>query len=185
MEILLVLALCIAAVLFFAVSKKSEKPRQPQPRIDYAQQLTAVTRPGGTLRKKPIMRDDEFQLFRAAMTVTGQPMPSGFYVFPQVSLGEIMQNDPASGSEGQDAYNAINCKRCDLLLTDRRGFPVAVLEYQGSGHGIGSTAGQRDDIKRQALERAGVRYREVREGTTPDEMRQIIRQLLTVAAPGV
>jgi hypothetical protein len=72
-----------------------------------------------------------------------------------------------------------------LLLTDRRGFPVAVLEYQGSGHGIGSTAGQRDDIKRQALERAGVRYREVRVGTTPDEMQQIIRQLLTVAAPGV
>jgi Protein of unknown function (DUF2726) len=112
-----------------------------------------------------------------------QPMPSGFYVFPQVSLGEIMQNDPASGSEGQDAYNAINCKRCDLLLTDRRGFPVAVLEYQGSGHGIGSTAGQHDDIKRQALERAGVRYREIREGTTPDEMQRIIRQLLTDAAP--
>jgi hypothetical protein len=108
METLLVLVLCIAAAAFFAFSKKSQKPPQPPRRIDYAQQLTAVKRPGETLRKKPIMGDGEFQLFRAAMTVTGQPMPSGSYVFPQVSLGEIIQNDPASGSEGQDAYNAIN-----------------------------------------------------------------------------
>jgi hypothetical protein len=71
----------------------------------------------------------------------------------------------------------------DLLLADRSGNPVAVLEYQGSGHGIGGTAGQRDDIKRQALERAGVRYREIADGTPQDEMQQIIRQLLTVAGP--
>jgi hypothetical protein len=72
------------------------------------------------------------------------------------------------------ATHAINSKRCDLLLADRRGMPVAVLEYQGSGHGIGGTAGQRDDIKRQALKRAGVRYREIHAGTTPDEMQRII-----------
>jgi hypothetical protein len=100
----------------------------------------------------------EYQLFCSAMKVTGQPMPCGqypFYVFPQVSLGEII------GSEARDAYNAINSKRCDLLLADRRGNPVAVLECQGSGHGIGGTAKQRDDGKRRALERAGVSYVEI------------------------
>jgi hypothetical protein len=34
--------------------------------------------------------------FRAAMTVTGQPMPRGFHVFPEVSPGEIIRTD---GSE--------------------------------------------------------------------------------------
>jgi hypothetical protein len=133
------------------------------------------------------MRGGEFQLFRAAMKVTEQSMPRGhysFYVFPQVNLGEILGTDSANRGAAKEAYDAIECKRCDLLLADRRGMPVVVLEYQGSGHFIDRTAGQRDDIKRQALERAGVRYREVREGTTPDEMQQII-QLLTVAVPGV
>jgi hypothetical protein len=40
------------------------------------------------------------------MTVTAQPMPSGqypFYVFPQVSLGEILRTEPANGSEADDA----------------------------------------------------------------------------------
>jgi hypothetical protein len=66
-----------------------------------------------------------------------------------------------------------------------QGLPGRRSRISGHGHGIGSTAGQHDDIKRQALERAGVRYREIREDATPDEMQQIIRQLLTVAAPGV
>jgi Protein of unknown function (DUF2726) len=110
------------------------------------------------------------------MTVIGQPKPRGFYVFSQVSLGEVI------GSEADDAYRAINSKRCDLLLTDLKRIPVAVLEYQGSGHDIGGTAGPRDEVKRIALQRAGVRYVAIREGATRDEMQQIIRQLLP---PGV
>ena len=189
MEILLVLALCTAAAVFFAAMRLSKKRQKRPPRFDpaehYAQQVTAVIRQEVTFRRCPIMGRGEFELFRAAMTVTGQPMPSGFYVFPQVSLGEILRTDPANGIEADAAYRAINSKRCDLLLTDRSGTPVAVLEYQGSGHGIGSTAGQRDDIKRRALERAGVRYVEIREGTTPHAIQRIIRELLTVAAPEV
>jgi hypothetical protein len=56
-------------------------------------------------------------------------------------------------------------------------------KYQGSGHFIDRTAGQRDDVKREALERAGVRYVEIPDGTTPDEMQRIIRHRLTVVAP--
>jgi hypothetical protein len=47
MEILLVLALCIAAAVFFAVklfSKKSQKPPQPPSRIDISQAQAALTR---------------------------------------------------------------------------------------------------------------------------------------------
>jgi hypothetical protein len=141
-----------------------------------------MKRPGVKFWKKQIMRGGEYDLFRAARMVTGQPMPCGqypFHVFPQVILGEIL------GTEARKDYLNINGKRCDLLLTDRKGFPVAVLEYQGSGHDIDGTAEQRDDVKRLALEGAGVCFREIPKGTTQDEMQQIIRQLLTDAAPGV
>jgi hypothetical protein len=53
-----------------------------------------------------------------------------------------------------------------------------VLEYQGAGHNIDGTARRRDEIKKTALERAGVRYVEIIDSTTSVEMRQIIRQLL-------
>jgi hypothetical protein len=187
METLLVVALCVVA-LFVAVKLFAGK--KPPTRIDlppaehYAQQITAVMQREVTFRKSRIMGHGEYELFRAALSVTGQPMPRGqypFHVFPQVSLGQIIHTDPANGREADNAYRAINSKRCDLLLADRNGTPIAVLEYQGSGHGIGGTAGQRDDIKRRALERAGVRYIEIHQGAAPDEMERIIRNLLTPA----
>jgi hypothetical protein len=96
-------------------------------------------------------------------------------VFPQLSLGEVI------GSEADDAYHSINSRRCDLLLTDGNRIPIAALEYQGSGHDIDGNAEQRDEVKRQALQREGVRYVAIREGHT-GRMQQIIRQLLP---PGV
>jgi hypothetical protein len=109
------------------------------------------------------MNGGEYQLFRAAMGVTCQPPPSGafpFYVFPQVSLGQIIGTEGARDWEADQAHRAINSKRCDLLIADRNGNPIAVLEYQGAGHDIGGTAKRRDEIKRIALERArGTLYR--------------------------
>jgi hypothetical protein len=121
------------------------------------------------------MRDGEYKLFCAAMTVTGQRMPSGdypYHVFPQVSLGEIL------GTEAREDHRKINSKRCDLVLIDHNGFAVAALEYQGSGHDIDGAAEERDDVKREVLKRAGVRYRQIPKSTTPVEMQQIIRELL-------
>ena len=124
----------------------------------------------------------EHELFRAALSVTRQPMPSGtfpFYVFPQVSLGQIIRTSAPDEWQADHAHRAINSKRCDLLIADRNGNPVAVLEYQGSGHDVGGTAKRRDEIKRIALERAGVRFIEIQDGTPQAEIQQIIRQLLT------
>ena len=111
MEILLFLALCIiAAALFFAAKLYARKKRQPPPRIDlppaehYAQQFSAVTGQGVTFRKSRIMGRGEYELFRAALTVTGQPMPRGeypFYVFPQVSLGQITSHRPGDRQGGR------------------------------------------------------------------------------------
>lgn len=54
----------------------------------------------------------------------------------------------------------INSKRADFLVVDREGWPVAVIEYQGSGHYQGN-AQERDAVKRTVLPRAGIRYIEV------------------------
>ena len=128
------------------------------------------------------MNRGEYELFRAAMGVTRQPFPTGsfpYFVFPQVSLGQIIGTEGARDLEADETHRAINSKRCDLLIADRNGNPVAVLEYQGSGHDIGGTATRRDEIKRIALERAGVRFIEIKDGTTQAEIERTIRALLT------
>jgi hypothetical protein len=64
------------------------------------------------------------------------------------------------------------------LIADRDGHPIVVLEYQGSGHDLDGTAMRRDEIKRIALERAGVRFIEIKDGTAPAEIQRTIRDLL-------
>lgn len=143
-------------------------------------QFEAVMREQVTFSKSRVMGSrGEYELFRAALTVTGQPLPKGYYAFPQVSLGQIIRTLAQNEWAADQAHRAINSKRCDLLLADRNGIPIAVLEFQGAGHDIGGTARKRDTIKRIALERAGVRYVEITEGTTQAEMQQTIRDLLT------
>jgi hypothetical protein len=179
---LIIGAICIAVAIYVAARLLSRRPPAWQsPAQHYAQQLTAVTEQQVTYRKSRVMGRGEFNLFTSAMSVTGQPLPRGdypFYVFPQVALGQILRTEPASGAAADAAYRAINSKRCDLLLADRSGLPVAVLEFQGSGHYVGDTAQQRDEIKRRALERAGIRYVEIHAGDTPQQMQRVIRQVL-------
>jgi hypothetical protein len=147
----------------------------------YDRQLEAVIRQQVTFRRRKVMNGGEYQLFRAAMGVTRQPLPGGafpFYVFPQVSLGQIIGTQEPGRADDDEAFRAINSKRCDLLIADRNGLPLAVLEYQGSGHNIGGTATRRDEIKRIALSRAGVQFVEIKDGTASGEIDRIIRELL-------
>jgi Protein of unknown function (DUF2726) len=120
-------------------------------------------------------------MFYAALKVTQQPVPDRrhpFYVFPQVSLGQIIKANAPWDWQAEMAHRAINSKRCDLLIADRRGNPVAVLEYQGAAHNLGGTAEVRDTIKRIALEGAGIRFVEIDDGTSAAAMRQIIQRTL-------
>jgi Protein of unknown function (DUF2726) len=169
-----------AAPPFVATPAPLPKTAEQERAEHLDRQLEAVIREQVTFRRRKIMNRGEYELFRAAMGVTRQPFPTGpfpFYVFPQVSLGQIIGTDGAELAKANEAYRAINSKRCDLLIADRRGNPVAVLEYQGSGHNIGGTAERRDEIKRIALERAGVRFIEIQDGTPATEIQQTIRRL--------
>jgi len=72
-----------------------------------------------------------------------------YMVFSQVSLGEILK------TPNKEGYRAVNSKRVDFLLCDKKFNPVAAIEYQGSGHYKGNSK-VRDEIKRIALEDAGI-----------------------------
>ena len=148
-------------------------------------QLEAVIGVQVSFYRRRVMNRGEYDLFRAAIGVTGQKPAGGefpFYVFPQVSLGQIIGTQEAGKPESDAAHRAINSKRCDFLIADRNGWPIAVLEYQGSGHNISGTAERRDRIKQIALERAGVRYVEIMDGASQAEIQQTIRDLLRTQA---
>jgi len=111
---------------------------------------------GADFQRRRLMSPKEAQVFKAAEAVV-KTLDLKWRVMAQVSLGEIL------ASSDKRAYAAINSKRVDILLISSSGEPVAAIEYQGSGHYLG-TAAARDAVKREALRRAGVAYIEVTPG---------------------
>ena len=138
---------------------RTEAVRTPPSRSDRgvpdaAEQLRTVM--SAAFQRQRLMSVDEARVFRTAEAVV-QRLDLKWRVMAQVSLGEVLSTrDPA-------AYAAINSKRVDILLISGSGHPVAAVEYQGSGHYLG-TAAARDAVKKEALRRAGVAWIEV----TPD-----------------
>lgn len=118
---------------------------------DYANQKRFVSRARFFL--KPLMNKREFWLY-VKLDTWVRRADKGFRLFAQVPLGEVL------GCENDLAFRSINSKRCDFLVVDRIGRPVAVVEYHGVGHFQGR-ARERDEIKRIALANAGVPLVEV------------------------
>ncbi len=118
--------------------------------------------------KKRLMSKDEAQVFLSLeREVKARALP--WRVMAQVSLGEIIR------SPDRQAHAAINSKRVDLLVIAANGEPLAAVEFQGSGHYLG-TAAARDAVKREALRRAGVAFIEVTPAhTTLDIGREVER----------
>ena len=83
---------------------------------------------------------------------------SSFRCFVQVSCGEILKNVHS------ERYSTINCKRVDFCIADASFTPIAVIEYNGTGHSLSGDAGIRDSIKKSATEDAGILYRSIYHG---------------------
>jgi cbb3-type cytochrome oxidase subunit 3 len=139
-----------------------------------ANQIEAVNDNTVEFFARPVMNRGEAQVFYAAQRALQRTARSGWHVFPQVSLGEIIGTRSHWEPRERRAHQSINSKRCDLLIADPKGRPMVVIEYQGSGHYQG-TAEQRDAVKRIAIERAGIRFVEIPDGTHPE---QIVRTIL-------
>lgn len=143
------------------------RSRDPVP--DAAEQLRVVMT--ADFQRRRLMSPDEARVFKAAEAAV-KSLDLTWRVMAQVSLGEVL------ASSDKRAYAAINSKRVDILLISSAGEPVAAIEYQGSGHYLG-TAAARDAVKREALRRAGVAYVEV----TPshDLATHLVREIERVA----
>ena len=141
---------------------------------DPVQQLNAVM--AGAFRKQRLMNTSEYRVFRIVEADIAAAH-KGHRVFAQTSLGEVLD-----APDDKNAYFAINSKRVDMLIVDQDAWPVAAIEYQGSGHYQG-TAAARDAIKKEALRKAGIRYIEVAAEDSDTRIRAHVREQLGWSAP--
>jgi Protein of unknown function (DUF2726) len=135
---------------------------------DPAQQLPAVM--AASFKKQKVLNREEYRVFRiveAEVATSGK----GYRVFAQTNLGEILK------SPAENAYRSINSKRVDILVIDRGGWPILAIEYQGDRHYQGNAAA-RDEVKKEALRKAGVHYLEFVQTDREDQIRFRVRERL-------
>ena len=142
-------------------------------RTDPTAQLTTVM--NAEFRPKRLMSRSEARAFlQIERLLRGHRM--GWRVMAQVSLGEVLTSTDAK------AFAAVNSKRVDMLVIANDGHPLAAVEFQGSGHYLG-TAAARDAVKREALRRAGVDYIEVKPDHSDEDLAFEIARLVRLKAP--
>ena len=106
--------------------------RRPRWRDTPPAPVAAIGDPAVTWRRRRVLNTSEALVLAAAEAVAARLDPS-WRVWPQVALGEaLMASDP--GGAARSAFLAVNAKRCDILLVDGAGWPLAAVEYQGGGH---------------------------------------------------
>ena len=118
----------------------------------------------------PVLHKQEANLFRLLeqRVQRGWKLAKPVRVLAQVNMGEFLHvaNGPNGKNSTSDlAQKAINSKRIDILLTCFHFHPRVAVEYQGRFHRDDEGTRLRDDVKRQALSKAGVELVEV----VPDE----------------
>ncbi len=135
-------------------------------------QLTTVR--NNAYHKRSLMNKSEYAVFCKLEALLSKSHHN-YRVFAQVSLGEIL------GSDDKQAYWAINNKRADFVIINRAGYPVAVVEYHGTGHYQGD-ASLRDAVKREACTSAGIAFIELPECYSESDIAAISHHLTTKAA---
>lgn len=150
---------------------------KPATQADFAaDQIKIVSNANFTARA--LLNRSEANVFAALDKAVIARNP-GWQVMAQVSLGEFLS------SQDKNAFLAINSKRVDFALMDDRCCVRHALEYQGSGHHLGTSAAARDAVKKEALRKAGIGYYEVVAGhTTPGELRALVEKLVPKLVPG-
>src|SRR3546814_18179275 len=105
---------------------------------------------GASFRKRRILNKTEARVFFAVEKALEQT-DTGWRVMAQVNLGEILESDD------KHAFMAINSKRVDVLVIGTNGEPIDAIDYPGGGH-YQANAATRDDVKKEALRKAGNAY---------------------------
>ncbi len=98
-----------------------------------------------------LLNKQEVKVYEALVENIQIQSNNQYKVFAQVSLGEILRNSDRS------SFNRINQKRVDFCIVNSDYMPIAAIEYHGGGHFRGNYQ-ERDEIKQQAVEYAGLVY---------------------------
>jgi phosphoribosyl 1,2-cyclic phosphodiesterase len=180
-----ILAIGWITLAYFVITRPSGSSSQPGPRrlyraplqskmppgfdiTDVGQQLCAVM--AAPFERRQLLNWSEYQTFKIVEADVAA-MQQGFRVYPQTSLGEVLY------SSDTNAFRSVNSKRVDMLIVNRAGWPIAAVEYQGTGHYQG-TAAARDAVKKEALRKAGIRYVEISASLSANQIRSRVREEL-------
>jgi len=130
--------------------KSGPQPEKPAEKIT---QLSVTL--SNKYAKKRIINKTEEEVYKLVLRMIYLNAKGKFKINMQTSLGEIL----TCSSEG---HKTINCKRVDFCIMDIDFLPVAVIEVNGTGHYQGDAL-ERDEVKRTAIESAGIKYIAIRE----------------------
>lgn len=129
-------------------------------------------------RSNPLMNKSEFALYRALNDIVAQS-PNNHRLFSQVAYGAFLAVCARRGPERlrRAAFHAVARKSADFVIINRYGYPVAVVEYQGTGH-YQANAHDRDQAKRVACHSAGIPFIEVgARGLSDGQRRDLLARL--------
>lgn len=131
---------------------------------------------------RPLFNKSEFQVL-LVLEAVAREAKAGHRVMAQTCYGEFLRLKRGEKNEEADrAYRSVNSKRADFVIVDAAGYPVIVVEYQGSGHYQG-TAELRDAVKREALRSAGVPLVEVMPDFKKNELALTLGKILGRSRP--
>lgn len=111
-------------------------------------QLQAIERTKKRFKKRKLLGFEESKIFDYLSSFIDEH-DSSLILLAQVSLGEIISHP--------ELYRAINSKRVDFCIVDKKFTPIMVVEYSGSGH-YGNNYDLRDKIKEEACKSAGIDF---------------------------
>ena len=147
----------IAAILFYCSLKILNKITKlglsdSDRKLKNGKQQLKMAAKGG-YKAQALLNNDEKNVYRIIQNVISN---TSLHCFSQVSCGEFLTH-----KSSKKFHSTINSKRVDFCICNKHFKPVAVIEYQGSGHDLSSDSSLRDSVKRLACENAGIKFIEV------------------------
>ena len=138
----------IAALLILGIirlrCRQRQKSDKNNPILQRAREHLQAVR-GAPFQAKPLANRLEKAAYQTAVDIVQKRRRN------EQVLGEILQ------SKDRRAYWAVNSKRVDLLVIDHELRPLAVIEIDGSGHGLSRDIARiNDKIKDIVLAAAGI-----------------------------
>lgn len=134
------------AILTLAIGGKKSKNKKSKEDF-YKEQQDRVN--VGGYKIQPLLNKTE-EISRQAISKALEE--KDYRIYAQVNLGEFLKH------ENWKLYKDISSKRADFVITDIKNIPIGVIEIHGQGHYQGKTATKRDEIKKAAIEDAGIKY---------------------------